>query len=38
MSDVVIQVDRLRKKYRLGVLGTAPSEPRLGLEIVIKWM
>jgi len=22
MSDVVIQVDRLRKKYRLGVLGT----------------
>jgi len=22
MSDVVIQVDRLWKKYRLGVLGT----------------
>jgi hypothetical protein len=29
MSDVVIQVDHLWKKYRLGVLGTGRLNPEL---------
>jgi hypothetical protein len=31
MSDVVIEVDHLWKKYRLGVSGTGPFTPGLAL-------